>query len=46
MSRVSIGDNVNILPGSVVTKNITNNLIAGGNPCKIIKKIENFLNFT
>lgn len=36
---VSIGDNSIIGAGSVVTKNIPSNVIAVGNPCKIIKNI-------
>lgn len=36
---VRIGDNVTIGAGSVVTKDIPGNVIAVGNPCKIIKKI-------
>ncbi|MGL5939389.1 MAG: sugar O-acetyltransferase [Waterburya sp.] len=36
---VSIGSNVTIGAGSVVTKNIPDNVIAAGNPCRIIKKV-------
>lgn len=36
---VSIGDNVTIGAGSVVTKNIPDNVVAVGNPCRVIKKI-------
>ncbi len=36
---VSIGDNVTIGAGSVVTKDIPNNVVAVGNPCSIIKNI-------
>lgn len=36
---VVIGSNVTIGAGSVVTKNIPNNVIAVGNPCKVIKVI-------
>jgi sugar O-acyltransferase (sialic acid O-acetyltransferase NeuD family) len=36
---VKIGDNSIIGSGSLVTKDIPNNVIAYGNPCKIIKKI-------
>ena len=36
---VTIGDNVTIGAGSVVTKNIPSNVVAVGNPCKIIKNI-------
>jgi len=35
----SIGDRSIIQPGSVVTSNIPNDCIAGGNPCKIIQKL-------
>lgn len=37
---VKIGDNVVIGAGSIVTKNIPSNVVAVGNPCKIIKEIE------
>lgn len=36
---VKIGDNSIIGAGSLVTKNIPDNVVAYGNPCKIIKKI-------
>lgn len=36
---VSIGSNVVIGSGSVVTKNIPSNVIAVGNPCKVIREI-------
>ena len=36
---VSIGDNVTIGAGSVVTKDIPSNSVAVGNPCKVIKKV-------
>lgn len=39
MPGVSIGDNVTIGAGSVVTRDIPNNKLAFGNPCKIIKDI-------
>lgn len=35
---VTIGDNVVIGAGSVVTRNIPSNSVAVGNPCKVIKK--------
>lgn len=38
---VSIGDGCVIGAGSVVTKDIDANSLAYGNPCKVIKKIEN-----
>ena len=34
---VSIGENVTIGAGSLVTKNIPNNVVAVGNPCRVIK---------
>lgn len=37
---VKIGDNVVIGAGSIVTKNIPSNVVAVGNPCKVIKEIE------
>jgi len=37
---VSIGNNSVIGAGSVVTKDIPDNVIAVGNPCKVLKKIE------
>lgn len=36
---VTIGDNVVIGAGSVVNKDIPSNVVAVGNPCKVIKKI-------
>ncbi|WP_291706525.1 sugar O-acetyltransferase [Clostridium sp.] len=36
---VTIGDNVVIGSGSVVTKDIPDNVIAVGNPCKVLRKI-------
>jgi len=39
MPGVVIGDNVTIGAGSVVTKNIPSDVLAFGNPCKVIKKI-------
>lgn len=36
---ITIGNNVTIGGGSVVTKDLPDNVIAYGNPCKIIKKI-------
>ena len=37
---IKIGDNTVIGAGSVVTKNIPSNVIAVGNPCKVIKEIK------
>lgn len=36
---VTIGDNVVIGAGSVVTKDIPDNVIAAGNPCRVIREI-------
>ncbi|MGL4911021.1 MAG: alpha-amylase family glycosyl hydrolase [Romboutsia sp.] len=36
---VNIGENTVIASGSVVTKDIPANVVAGGNPCKIIREI-------
>lgn len=36
---VSIGNNVVIGSGSVVTKDIPSDVVAAGNPCKVIRKI-------
>ena len=37
---VTIGDNVTIGAGSVVTKDIPSDVVAVGNPCRVIKQIE------
>ena len=37
---VTIGDNVVIASGAVVTKDVPNNVVVGGNPAKIINQIE------
>ena len=39
MPGVTIGDNVVIGAGSVVTKDLPDNVIAAGNPCRIIREI-------
>lgn len=36
---VTIGDNVTVGAGSVVTKDIPNNVVAFGNPCKVMKNL-------
>ena len=36
---ITIGDNVTIGAGSVVTKDIPSNVVAYGNPCKVIREI-------
>lgn len=40
LQGVTIGENSVIGTGSVVTKDIPPNVVAAGNPCKVIKKIE------
>lgn len=40
LKGVTIGDNSVIANGSVVTKSIPGNVIAGGNPAKILKDLE------
>lgn len=37
---VSVGDNVVIASGAVVTKDIPDHVVVGGNPAKVIKQIE------
>lgn len=37
---VKIGNNVVIASGAVVTKDIPDNVVAGGNPAKVIKTID------
>lgn len=37
---VSIGNNVTIGAGSVVTKDIPDNVLAFGNPCKVIRELD------
>ncbi len=39
MPGVTIGDNVVIGGGSVVTKDIPSNVVAVGNPCRVLRKI-------
>ena len=38
LPNVTIGDNVVIGAGSVVTKSIPANTVAVGNPCRVIKE--------
>ncbi len=38
---VSIGDNSTIAAGSVVTEAVPNGSLSGGNPCRVIRRIEN-----
>ena len=37
---VTIGDNVTIGAGSVVTKDIPSNVVAAGNPCRVIRHLD------
>ncbi|HEX3012045.1 MAG TPA: acetyltransferase, partial [Syntrophomonadaceae bacterium] len=37
---VNIGNNVVIAAGALITKNVPDNVVVGGNPAKIIKQIE------
>jgi acetyltransferase-like isoleucine patch superfamily enzyme len=43
LPEVIIGNNVVVGAGSIVTKNIPSNSIALGNPCKVIKNKENYI---
>ena len=36
---VTIGNNVVVASGAVVTKDVPDNVVVGGNPAKIIKKV-------
>lgn len=36
---ITIGDNVVVGAGSVVTKNLPSNVIAVGNPCRVLRKV-------
>lgn len=37
-NKVEFGDNVVIGAGSIVNKDIPSNIVAVGNPCRVIKK--------
>ena len=37
---VTIGDNTVIGAGSIVTKDIPSDVVAAGNPCRVLRKIE------
>jgi len=39
---VTIGDNVVVGAGSIVTKDLPNNVLAAGNPCKVIREINDY----
>ncbi len=43
LPNVTIGDNVIIGAGSVVTKDIPSNSIAVGNPCRVIKSYDEYM---
>ncbi|WP_094603510.1 2,3,4,5-tetrahydropyridine-2,6-dicarboxylate N-acetyltransferase [Sporomusa silvacetica DSM 10669] len=43
LPNVSIGDNVIVGAGSVVTKDIAANVVAAGNPARIISSIDDFI---
>ena len=43
MPGVTVGDNVLIAAGSVVTKSIPDNMVVGGNPAKVICSIDDYL---
>ena len=43
MPGVSIGDNVLVAAGSIVTKSIPSNVVVGGNPAKVICTIEQYI---
>lgn len=43
MPGVTIGDNVLVAAGSVVTKSVPSNVVIGGNPAKIICSIEDYI---
>lgn len=38
-NKVTFGDNVGIGAGSVVNKDIPSNVVAVGNPCRVIKQL-------
>lgn len=43
MPGVTIGDNILIAAGSVVTKSIPSNVVVGGNPARIVCSIEEYI---
>ena len=45
MKGVKIGDNTIIGANSIVTKDIPANVIAAGNPCKVVKNVESISNY-
>ena len=40
MPGVTIGDNVTIGAGSIVTKDIPSNVLAYGNPCRVVRNLD------
>lgn len=42
LKGVTIGDNVFIGAGSIVTKDIPSNCVAAGNPCRVIKTLDEY----
>lgn len=42
MPGVTVGDNVVIAAGSIITKDVPNNVVVGGIPAKIIKTIDEY----
>ena len=40
LAGVTIGDNTVIAAGSVVVKDIPSNVVAAGNPCRVIREIQ------
>lgn len=39
LAGVTIGDNSIVGTGSIVTKDIPSNVVAAGNPCRVIREI-------
>ncbi|GAG95270.1 unnamed protein product, partial [marine sediment metagenome] len=42
LRSINIGNNVVIGAGSLITKDIPSNSVAFGNPCKVVKKLDNY----
>ena len=43
MPGVTVGDNVIIAAGSIVTKSVPSNVVVGGNPAKILSTLDSFI---